>query len=287
MESLPQGLQMRQGWIFVLATVLGCEGGESAETPEPAAPIAEEAPPADKTFDVDALKADAETIALVPSPAEMQKALSNAGLESRLSTLVPKRDIAMDVENKDQLAVRTGVVLADLVLTVQDAPKEDVVDRLGKLKTGFERLGAGSDIQATIDDISARVQNDAVSREDLLKEMDELSGVMVPELEMEAGDWVVPLVQAGSWLEGAHLVSGAIKAEGKFDSAGSLLRQPAVVDYFLKYVEREGTDKAPDEVVDRLKQTLHTLKEVASKETLTEADVDTVHSATASVLTML
>ena len=39
--------------------------------------------------------------------------------------------------------------------------------------------------------------------------MDELSGVMVPELEYEAGDWVVPLIQTGSWLEGANLVSGA------------------------------------------------------------------------------
>ena len=26
---------------------------------------------------------------------------------------------------------------------------------------------------------------------------------MVPELEYEAGEWVVPLIQAGSWLEGA------------------------------------------------------------------------------------
>ena len=57
----------------------------------------------------------------------------------------------------------------------------------------------------------------------MLKEFDELSGVLVPELEYEAGDWVVPLIQAGSWLEGAHLVAGAVKSEGKFDEAGKLL----------------------------------------------------------------
>ena len=38
----------------------------------------------------------------------------------------------------------------------------------------------------------------------------------------EAGEWVVPLIQAGSWLEGAHLVSNAIKTESKFDSADKL-----------------------------------------------------------------
>ena len=72
---------------------------------------------------------------------------------------------------------------------------------------GFEKLGAGSDIQATIDEMSTQINNDAINRDDLLKRIDELSGVMVPELEYEAGEWVVPLIQAGSWLEGAHLVS--------------------------------------------------------------------------------
>ena len=155
------------------------------------------------------------------------------------------------------------------------------------LKSGFAKLEAGDDIPATIDDISARVQNDAVSREDLLKEVDELSGVMVSELETELGDWVVPLIHAGSWLEGAHLVSSAIKNEEKFDAADNLLRQPAVVDYFLTYVQREGREKAPDEVVQQLENTLLTLKEVANKDTLSAEDVETIHSATGAVLNLL
>ena len=101
-------------------------------------------------------------------------------------------------------------------------------------------MGAGDDIQATISDLSTQITNDAIQEDDLLKEMDELSGVMVSELEYEAGDWVVPLIQAGSWLEGANLVSAAIIKESKFDVAGQLLKQPRVVEYFLKYVEREG-----------------------------------------------
>ena len=59
------------------------------------------------------------------------------------------------------------------------------------------------------------------------------------------------------------------------------------MDYFIKYVEREGGDKAPDEVVAKLKETLNTLKEVASKPKLEQADVETIHSATGAVLTML
>jgi hypothetical protein len=234
------------------------------------------------------LKKGAQEIALVPSPAEMQKALSKAGLTSQLSQMVASdKEIKMDVENKDQLAVRTGVILADLVLTVKSSPTDIMIARLGKLKEGFQKLGAGEDIQRTIDEMSDNIKTNAISRDKLLQEMDELSGVMVPELEYEAGDWVVPLIQAGSWLEGSHLVSGAIQKEKKFDAGSRLLKQPQVVDYFLKYVQREGQSKAPDQVVKQLETTLLKLKEIASKEALVEEDVNSIRSSTGDVLKLL
>ncbi len=273
-----------------LAVVLlaACGGEEKKATPPPppveAPPVAEE-PPA--KLSMDAMKAEAVATALVPSPAEMEKALANAGISNKLADMIKDRDIKMNVENKDQIAVRTGVVLADLTLTVKTASKEQMIARLDRLKEGFQKLGGGTDVQNTIDDIKNRIANDAVSREDLLKEVDELSGVLVPELQYEAGDWVVPLIQAGSWLEGAHLVSGALQAAGKYEGATGLLKQPTVVDHFTEYVNREGASKAPDEVIDRLKESLKTLKEVAGKETLGEQEVATIHSATGAVLTML
>jgi hypothetical protein len=283
---------MRQSWLLLSILLWGC-GGEAppAETPktQPAAEPKEEAPAA-KTFKLDPaeLAKAAEEIALVPSPAEMQKALSNAGLQAKLAEMVASdKDITMEVENKDQLAVRTGVVLADLVLTVKTSSKELLLARLAKLKVGFEKLGAGSDIQATIDEMSTQITNDAINRDDLLKEIDELSGVMVPELEYEAGEWVVPLIQAGSWLEGAHLVSNAIKTESKFDSADKLLKQPAVVDYFLKYVQREGREKADDQVVAQLESTLLKLKEVANSPKIDQAGVEAIFTSTSDVLKLL
>jgi hypothetical protein len=277
--------------VTLLAAVMlaACGNDDPGEKPTAEKPTtekpAEKAP--EKTFNPADLKAEAENVALVPRPAEMEKALTNAGIDARLGDLVQNRDIATDVENLDQVAVRTGVVMADLVLTAKTAPKETIVRDLGKLKTGFARVKAGDDIGRTIDEMILQINNDALQGKDLVKELDELSGVLVPELETEAGDWVVPLIQAGSWLEGAHLVSGALKAEEKYGAADGMLRQPAVVDYFIKYVEREGGDKAPDEVVKKLKETLRTLKEVASKPTLSKEDVETIHSATGAVLTML
>jgi hypothetical protein len=267
--------------------LVACSGGET--TPEPKEPSAEAKPkPKKKTFSVDELSKAALTVALVPSPAEMQKSLSNAGLSSKLATMVPMdRDISMTVEDKNNLAIRTGVVLADLVLTVKSSTKEEKVARLNKLKDGLKVLGGGEDIQKTIKDLINQVNNEAFSNDDLLKEMDELSGVMVPELEYEAGEWVVPLIQAGSWLEGANLVSSAIIKESKFDAASQLLKQPRVVEYFLQYVEREGTKNAPDQVVAKLTTVLKSLQEIASKDKILEDDVKSIQKSTNEVLAML
>jgi hypothetical protein len=284
---------MRLRVTMLAALLAACGGDDPAEKPAAENPAAENpaagapAKAPEKTFTAAELAAAAEEVALVPRPAEMEKALANAGINARLGDMVSDRDISTDHANLDQVAVRTGVVLADLVLTAKTAPKEKTVHNLEKLKQGFKKVGAGNDIQVTIDEMIASVNNDALKGTELVQEMDELSGVLVPELETEAGDWVVPLIQAGSWLEGAHLVSGALKAESKYDAADGMLRQPAVVDYFIKYVDREGGEKAPDEVVAKLKETLKTLKEVASKPKLEQADVETIHSATGAVLTML
>jgi hypothetical protein len=278
---------MSHRWIFLpLALLAACTGTTPEPEPGPEGePTAE--PAQELSLDVADLQQQAENITLVPSPAEMQAALEKAGLTSQLASLVGDRKISVNSDNLDQVAVRTGVVLAEIVLTVKDTPKERFAERMETLKEGFKLLGAGNDIPSVIDDIVERVNNDAVSRDDLLKEVDELSGVMVPELETEAGDWVVPLIQAGSWLEGSHFVASAIQAESKYGAAGALLRQPSVVDYFLSYVQREGREKAPDEVVKQLEQTLLKLKEIAAKDALSEEDVKTIHDVTGAVLQLL
>jgi len=285
---------MSYRWIVLAAAFLiACDGSGPVEKPvEKPVAVPSEAPAAEPAkapakLSKAELDAQAENVTLVPSPAEMQRALEKAGLTSRLSEMVTERTRTTDAESLDQVAVRTGVVLAEVVLTVKETPKQRFAERMGALKQGFHRLQAGADIPKVIDDLVERVNNDAISRDDLLKEVDELSGVMVPELETEVGDWVVPLIQAGSWLQGSHLVSGAIQNEGKVEEASGMLRQPQVVNYFLSYVQREGREKAPDQVVQQLEQTLLKLKTIAGKDLLNAQDINDVHEATGAVLTLL
>lgn len=277
---------MSSALLYALLVLPGCSGETVAPPPEPVKPVDVPSGPA-PSIALEELKAAAQNIALVPSPAEMQKAMEKAGIVEGLSKLVVERKLRVDVENKDVVAVRTGVILADALLTVRDAPKEKLIERLTTVKVGLTALGAGADISATIDDLNARIGNDGISRDDLVKELDEMHGAIIPEIKFEAGERCVPLLQAGSWLEGSNLVASAIINANKPEAASQLLRQPQVADYFLKYVQVEGSGKAPDEVIKQLDATLHKLKDIAAQPTLSADDVKTIKSETDAVLALL
>jgi hypothetical protein len=287
------GTRLRPRSWSLIALLAACSG--TGPTPPDHAGDAGTAPATDRaanpetpTIDVPTMDKDVDHSALVPSPVETQKALEASGIETKLASLVPKHMFAMDKGDTDRAAVRTGIVLADLLLTTKTATKEELVDRLGLISKGMEQLQAGADIQATLKDLTNRIQTDAVSRDELLKEFDELSGVLIPELEFNGQERVVPLIEAGSWLEGANLVATALKSAETKDAAEKLLRAPTVVDYFLRYVRTEGAEKAPEAVTQKLEESLLALKAIAEKPApLTDADLDTVIKVTNDVTVLL
>ncbi len=276
---------MPRPW-FVPLLLVACAGEPEKSAPEASPEAApEEAPVA--PLSLSDMQAGASMDALVPSPAETQRALANAGLSSSLMKMAEGRDFKVDVADSDEVAVRTGVVLAHVVLGAKDAPKEKLIAQLALLKTGLTKLGAKDKILTTLDDLSARIGNDATGRDELVREMDELANVMVPEVEYAVGDRALPLLRAGAWLEGAWLVSGAIQAEGRYDVATSLLRQPAVVAYFKDYLYGPGKAVAPAAINAELQATLNKLEAITAKETLAQEDVAAIHEATNALLSKL
>lgn len=282
--------RLRPGLWSLAALMAACSGGEPAtKPPEPKTDEVAPAPhPEQPPVDQGTLEKEHDKVALVPSPLETQKVLDDSGIQTQLATLIPKHDFEMDTATPDHAAVRTGVVLADLLLTTKTATKEELSGRLQRISKGMEQLGGGPDILATLKDLSERIQTDAVTRDELLKEFDELSGAVIPELTFNGQERVVPLIEAGSWLEGANLVSKAIKGAQDKSAAEKLLKAPSVVDYFIKYVKTEGSSSAPEAVTKKLEEALGTLKTLAEKkEPLTPEELDTVTKVTEDVLALL
>lgn len=279
---------LRPWMVVVLLATTACSGGQTAPAPAPAPAAAAQENPETPTVTKKELADDSENSTLVPSPVETQRALERAGIETQLSALISQRKMDVTNENPDDAAVRTGVVIADMLLTVKTSSKQELLTQLDQVETGMQQLKGGHDIQATIEDIKDRVKGDAVTRDELLKELDEISQAIIPELNFNGRERVVPLIQAGSWLEGANLLAKAVQKANKPSAADALLKQPAVVDYFLHYVKTQGQDKAPEAVTAKLETSLQTLEGIANKKgSLTSDDIDTVAKTTDDVLALL
>jgi len=171
---------------------------------------------------------------------------------------------------------------------VKTAEKKELLGRLRVIQQGMKQLDGGPDILTTLKDMIDRIKSDAVDRNELLQEFDELSGAVIPELKFNGNARIVPLIEAGSWLEGANLVAKAVQSSEDPSAADVLLKQPEVVDYFMRYVKEKGAKKAPASVTQKLEESLATLKGLATKaEPLTKEDVQQVIKVTGDVLGLL
>ena len=266
--------------VALLSSLAACGGGE-----EPAGPTKTQPDVVAPVALSPEMRAAAVEDHLVPSPGEMQAAMTAANIQASLASLVPEREMDMASDDKDHIAVRTGVVLADMLLTVESASKDATVARFKQIQAGLQVLKAGDDLPREIDDLIEQIENDSLTGSKLVFELDQLRAAVIPEISYEA-DWTLPMLQAGAWLEGAHLISKAL--EGNANSAGTqLLRQPDVVDYFLRYVAQEGEGRADSKVLDTLKATLSKIKEIVSKESLSAEDISAIHESTGVVLDLL
>lgn len=276
--------------LAVAFAVLFACGGDTPDAPPAAADAPAEAPAADPLpdkLDVDGAGGDAE-YAKVPPPGELQLALQRAGIETTIASMVPDRTFQLDASDPDRVAVRTGVVVADILLTVETSSDDKLLSQLALVKQGMSILGGGADIDRTITDLSDRVKAGAVQRKALVVELDELAQVVIPELEFNGVARIVPLIQAGSWLSGASLVAKAVQAKQQPAAADAILKQPEVVRYFKRYAKEEGEGKVPSMVASALDASLSQLEAVAAKDgSLTGEDVDVVINATGSVLSLL
>jgi hypothetical protein len=293
---------MRLIWIPLILS-MACTGQDDP-VPVPAAGAGAEvinkgemtAPSADEMANA----ADTESFQHLqtPSPKEMRRTLSKVGLD--MAGPEKTRKFGVGTHKNDHLAVQTGVLLADLVLTREKSTKAQRIAYLQALKANCQKLDVGTDIPSEIDDIIALVNSVEEQKEidiEIEQRFDELHGVMVPELVHEGAEWLVPLVQAGSWVEGAHLVSKAFKdnpekiydpLKGTKVPATSILQQPQVVKYFQRYVAQ--AKKAGDlssSVGETLEASLKALAEVAGKDSLTPADIHTIYTKTGDVLNLL
>jgi len=237
-------------------------------------------------LDAAALEATANRV-LAPSPEETRLVLERAGITSDVAALVPKRTFRFDTADKDVVAVRTGVLMSDTVLTLTSSTDEELAARLEQVHAGLTAMGAGKGLLDTVSSLSAQTRNKGISRPDLLRALDETVSMAVPEQGVGPDDRTGPLLQAGAWLATIHVAATSTLASGKLDAAGPLFHQKPVVDWFLGYLATDAAQRAPDALLVQLEATLRTLSELAGKTTFTAEDIKQIEDATGKLLSLV
>lgn len=271
--------------LMVVLGLIGCGG----DAPAPKEASQAEAPSKTLPTQIDPnAAAETERFALVPTPLETQKGIQKAGITQALHEVTPEWNFHFDKKEANRVAVRTGVQLADLVLDATSATTEDLVLRLGQVREGMKTLEAGKKIDETLGDLIDRVKAGALDRDTLVKELDELAGIGIRELEFQGADAVVPLIQAGVWLEGVYVVAEAVKRAGKPEAADTVFKQPKVVDYFIGYAHATGLPGVDEDTAKVLHDGLTKLKVVSIKQgSYQMGDIDLAIEATDAILTEL
>lgn len=267
-------------------------GGETAapveKTEELSKAPAQEAEELAKALEAQALDlAKQEYEVLAPSPEETRLAVERAGLVTALSNLIPKREINLEGLDADQTALRVGILLSDTILLVKELPKAQLVSNLQVIGKGLRQMGAGQGLCETVDGYGEQVNNDALTRDDLLFALEQIASMSVPGEGLGSNDRTGPMLQAGAWTAGVSLVAEAIIKENRIDTADKLLRHGPTADYFLSYVTQGADNKAPTPVLEQLEASLKVLKNIAVKEKITYDDVEKIKAETQTLLGMI
>ena len=270
--------------LFVAAALLvGCGGDD--------APVVSSAPvPAsnDATLSPEDVKsAAAIPSGLIPSPLEVETAVRKSGVASDLQSRVPAtRGFVMAEDTHiDRVAMQTGVLLTDVILTARDADGGLLSKRLAKIGAGLALLKADDKLLQTVKEFEQGIAGDVIPREALLEEMARISDLMVPEKKWGPSPHTGPLVQAGAWLTGVHMVATAVLESNRIDAADQLLKHPEVVAYFIGYVSTKND--APSTIVHVLLKRMEDLQTRVKKETLSREDVENILATTDDIFRQL
>jgi hypothetical protein len=264
--------------VSLFAAFVGC-----AEAPPPAEPAPAPAPAAEPP----APTAAEDWKVLQASPLSLEGQVRSAGVAESLEDLVPKTlPAAPPPEDRDRVALRTGVIFAYTVLGGRSADKAAVVGNVQAMRDGMATIGAGQGLLGTMDKAIEQLKNDTVSRQDFLQQLDDEVASAPSEAGWGPTDSTGPMVQAGAWVAGTNLVAQAVVRKND-PAATKLLRRPEVPAYFLKYLSTaEGAEKAGP-TKEKVVEALQKLQQVTQAPELTVADAQTVVDTTGALLALL
>jgi len=283
---------------LALLLLAGCSGDSDSDTtpettPEPVEDTTEDsgvtgAPGGDAVMsdaptkiDIDAVRDTARTAMFVPAPTEFQAALKASEVDIDIRKLLKDSDRTLEGKSRPVIALETGVRMADVLLTAQDGEKATVVARMKSAREGLVALNIPAETMDEVDRIVADFEAGRIEAAELVPALDVVSEQLQDDLNKSNDPNTATLVQAGGWVQGAHLLSSSLAEAGKAGDAAALLHQPTVLAYFKDFLNKAG---AGDPAVEAVLTEMDALETLAKKPALTTEDLSAIATHTGTIL---
>lgn len=248
--------------------------GSALYAQEPASPV-----PLTKE-DIAAAAAD-ESISL-PMPGELFSALGKKGRIDWSALL--RKSPSGTFTSRQQIALNLGALVADGYVAVEAQDKQQVKNVAKDIKSLAKGIGVEDELVSRGNSI---VQFAETGQWDTLKEeleatQNDVIGAMLAHKDQE----LVTLVMLGGWLRGTEVVSAYIAGHYDKDSA-KVLRQPAVVDHFVKKLAGMSKKVTDTPLMSAVRLSLFGIKKAVTfgpEITPTEEEVKTLSELSSGIM---
>lgn len=216
----------------------------------------------------------------VLSPSELYDLAVKAGVGEATVNAVPRRLYSMSAGSPELAAVRTGVVLADAILSASATNAHDILERMRLVEAGLVAMGADEERRGQAGAIRAELERDREVPGSLAVALNRLVERPPPTGAAETLILLTRLLQVGAWLATLDTLAAGMDGAGKPELAATLLSRPAEASYFLAWTRRATQGRPADDPLRGLEGHLAGLSQLPAAG-LAPADV---RAHTASVL---
>ena len=272
-----------RGLIILSALLFACSSAPAPEPPEPPAAPATDQPVPDK-IDFETSVNTGRTAMFVPAPTEFEAVLAKNAPGARLAAKLEGPPVTLTGLSKPLLALETGTRINNALVTAQDGDRAGLVKRVGYAKEGLLALSASAAVIAEVDSFVADLSSGALSDAELVPSLDVLAESIQDGLIEGQDTNTSILVQAGGWVQGAHLLARALEGREITDDAGALFHQASLVNHFIVFLQLSGPGRAGDPQIATVVEKMYELRELAGQEPVTAEHVSRIGTLTAEIM---
>ncbi len=272
--------------LFLSALLIACSSEPATDAPAeaPAVDVTDPSQPVPDKIDFEASVNTGRTAMFVPAPTEFEAVLAANAPGAKLAAALHTGPVTLTGMSKPLLALETGTRINNALVTAQDGDRAGLEKRIGYAKEGLIALQAAPAVLAQVDSFVSDLQSGALSDSELVPALDVLAESIQDGLIEGRNNNTSTLVQAGGWVQGAHLLAKALEGREVTPDAGALFHQSSLVNHFIVFLQLSGPGRSGDPQVLKVIGQMEELREIAGQDPISGEQVARIAALTGEIM---